>query len=533
MNPLDAVIREELNTWQTQNKVQRLWASDATLWTNHDEDQWTGWLHVVTKTLTEIPRIESLVKDIQTAGFQHIVLLGMGGSSLGVAMLAETFTPSMQMHVLDSIDPQQIQRLEAQLDLSKTLFIVSSKSGSTLEPNILKAYFYQRLQTVLQSATVGDRFIAITDPGSTLEAMAKNEKFRAIFYGMPTIGGRYSVLSHFGMVPAGLLGIDVKTFLQPVESMMQACAVPTDIQKNNPGVSLGIALGVCAKHGKDKVTLVISPGVSAVGAWLEQLIAESTSKDSKGLIPIDGETLGAPEHYGQDRVFVYIRLTSAPDQQQDQTVALLEQAGYVVIRSDVQAIDYLGAELFKWEIATAVASSVLGVNPFDQPDVEASKVQARQFAQQAEQLPKLMADEMSLRSLLNQIKPGDYVCLSAFIDMSEMNIALLQKSRMLIRNTKKVATSLGFGPRFLHSTGQLHKGGPNSGVFLQITADYENTLPIPDSHYSFGCMIAAQAQGDFAVLEQRGRRVLSVHLGKDVQAGLKALYMMLQEVLSH
>ncbi len=550
-----SLITETLNVWQQENKVARLWAGDATLWTNTDESQWLGWLNVAAEE-KEISRIETLANDIKTAGFSDVVVLGMGGSSLCPDMMAKTFGPFPgypRLHILDSTDPDEIHDLEKKIDLKKTFFIVSSKSGTTLEPNIFKDYFYSRVQKIVGESEVGNRFLAITDPGTALDSMAKKEKFKAIFYGVPSIGGRYSALSNFGMVPAGLMGVDVRKFLNLVTTV-QTLFSPATLAKNNPGVTLGVILGTYANQGKNKITFIVSPAIHALGAWLEQLLAESTGKNGKGLIPVDQEPLGDPAVYSDDRVFIYIRLTSEPDLEQDRAVDALEKAGFIVERIYLQEKMELGAELFRWEIATAVAGSIMGINPFNQPDVEESKVLALKLTSEyektkqlnaplpffseeglslyadehyAELLTQQLRDVASIKSYLtahlNQIKKGDYVDLSAFIDMSEENTKLLQESRVLIRNHKKVATCLGFGPRFLHSTGQAYKGGPNTGVFLQLTADYSDDIPVPGHQYTFGLVIAAQAQADFAVLVKRSRRVLRIHLGKKVREGLEQL----------
>jgi len=369
--------------------------------------------------------------------------------------------------------------------------------------------------------------MAITDPDTTLDRIAKDNKFKAVFYGVPSIGGRYSALSNFGMVPAGLMGIDINNFLHHAE-----------LPQDNPGILLGITLGIYAKQGKNKITLIVSPKIQPLGAWLEQLLAESTGKTGKGLIPVDNEPLGSPNVYGQDRVFVYIRLDTAPNPEQDQFMIIMEQAGHSVIRLNLSDINYLGAELFRWEIATAVASSILGVNPFNQPDVEASKVLALQLTTKqteynsAQQIMITAPDITKyLSACLNLITPEDYVCLCAFIEMSDEHTALLQKIRTLIRDRKKVATCLGFGPRFLHSTGQVHKGGPNTGVFLQITADHDEDIQVPHHSYTFGAVINAQAQADADVLLQRSRRMLRIHLGKNIHTGLQQLYALLQSIL--
>ncbi len=546
-------ILSELNVWQKEDKVKRLWEHDATLWTGSDESKWMGWLDLASED-HEVSKIESLANALRAEKFTDIALLGMGGSSLCPAMMAITFghiAGFPRLHILDSTDPDQIRHFEKSLNLKSTFFIVSSKSGSTLEPNIYKAYFYERVQSVLNKKDVGDRFLAITDPGSKLEEMAKNDHFRAIFNGISSIGGRYSALSNFGMVPSGLMGLDVKKILQHAKTMREACSLSVPI-KDNPGVVLGVILGVCANYGKNKVTLIASPGINSLGAWLEQLLAESTGKEGKGLIPLDQEVLDRPEVYGYDRVFAYIRLESAPDPEQDRMIEALEQAGQVVVKLSLADKWHLGAELFRWEVATDVAGSIMGINPFNQPNVEESKVLARQLTTEYEKTGKLtqpepffsengiliFADDNNrndiekhlvgkasligyLRAHLARVKEGDYVNLSAFIEMSDEHTALLQDSRMHIRNKQKIATCLGFGPRFLHSTGQAYVGGPNTGVFFIITADHQNDVQVPEHPYTFGLVITAQAESYFTVLGKRSRRVLRVHLGKDIKGGLQ------------
>ena len=413
-------------------------------------------------------------------------------------------------------------------------------------------YFFDQVAQALGADEAGSRFIAITDPASPLQQLAEQHRFRSIFPGVPSIGGRYSALSHFGLVPAALMGMDVQRFLDRSALMVQACSasVPPEV---NPGVTLGLIMGTLAQHGRDKVTLVTSPGLDALGAWLEQLIAESTGKEGQGLIPIDAEPLGPPEVYGQDRLFIYIRLNSAPSDEQDATVDALEKAGQPVVRISLEDTLSLGQEFFRWEMATAVASAVLGVHAFNQPDVEASKRATRQltaafeetgqvpaetpfledrglrFFADSENAPALQAaaagqDAVALLGAhLGLLQAGDYFAINAYVEMNEETCAELQALRRTVRDAKQVATTFGFGPRFLHSTGQLHKGGPNSGVFLQITSDDASDLDIPGQRYSFGTLKAFQAQGDFGVLAERGRRALRVHLGPDVPAGLQIL----------
>lgn len=559
-----ALIETALKDWEKEKKVERLWKGDASLWTNSDEGQWLGWLDIAVQEQNEVPRLEKLFQEIKAEGILHVVVLGMGGSSLCPAMMAETFEKIIdapELHVLDSTDPLQIKHLEDNIDLKKTLFIVSSKSGGTLEPTVFKEYFYARLQTVLGRKEVGDRFIAVTDPGTKLETLAKEEKFREVFHGIPSIGGRYSALSNFGMVPSALMGISVHDFLIYAEKMRKA-SLPEILPKDNPGVLLGIIMGVCQKLNKDKLTFVVSPDIKALGAWLEQLLAESTGKEGKGLIPIDLEPLTSPDYYGQDRLFIYIRLEEAIDAKQDSAIKKLIEAGQFVVQINVEDKKQLGAELFRFEMATAVCGSIMKINPFNQPDVEGSKVLAAQLLSTFEKTRKihrpnllckeegieLLTDEKNaeeikkylhgdltlenvLRAHLSRIKPGDYVNLSAFIEMSDRHFDLLQHCRVLIRDEKKVATCVGFGPRFLHSTGQAYKGGPNTGVFLQITAEKASDIEIPGRDYSFGVVIDAQAEADFEVLAKRDRRVLRVHLGKDVSASLQQLGDLIKKAL--
>ncbi|MGZ4827287.1 MAG: bifunctional transaldolase/phosoglucose isomerase, partial [Terriglobales bacterium] len=457
-----------------------------------------------------------------------------------------------ELHVLDSTDPAQIKAIEGRIDYKSTIFIVSSKSGGTLEPNIFKQYFFERARKELGAAEAGNRFMAITDPGSNMQRVAESDRFRHIFFGLKSIGGRYSALSDFGLVPAAVMGVDVERFLDATEEMVHACGATVPVEEN-PGVVLGAILGTLGVRGRDKVTIIASPGISDLGAWLEQLIAESTGKIGKGLIPVDRERVGKPEVYGKDRVFAYLRLDSAADKQQDAAVEALEKAGQPVVRIAVEQDYSLGEEFFRWEIATAVAGSVIGINPFDQPDVEAAKIATRKLTSEYEQqgsLPaesplfegdgiKLYADARNadaikksakqqtlagyLKAHLDRVSAGDYFALLAFIEMNQAHEDALQGIRHNIRDAKKVATCLGFGPRFLHSTGQAYKGGPNTGVFLQITNDDDNDLPVPGQKYTFGVVKAAQARGDFQVLADRGRRALRVHLGPNVAGGLAKL----------
>jgi transaldolase/glucose-6-phosphate isomerase len=557
---LDAAVSATLREWTERGRIERLWSRDAGLWTGTDEASWLGWLGIVDEQLARLDELRRVAEDARHAGFTHVLLLGMGGSSLCPEVLTMTFGRQAgwpELSVLDSTDPAQVRAAEARVDLARTLFVVSSKSGTTLEPNIFKQYFFERVQQTVGAGKAGERFIAITDPGSKLEKVARAEGFRHVMYGLPSIGGRYSALSDFGVVPAALMGLDVGRLLESARGMARACAAPAP---DNPGAALGAVLGVLASRGRDKVTLVASPGIHDLGAWLEQLLAESTGKVGKGVIPVDRESPGPPEVYGRDRLFVYLRLASAPDTGQDRAVASVQAAGQPVVRIDVPGPYEIAAEFFRWEMATAVAGAILGINPFDQPDVEASKVATRKLTDQFEQtgqLPtetpileadgiRLYADPRNaqelaagertlggvLRAHLARIRPGDYAAFLAYVEMTAGHEAALQAMRTRVRDRHRVATCLGFGPRFLHSTGQAYKGGPNSGVFLQITCDDPRDLPVPGQRYSFGVVKAAQARGDLEVLATRGRRALRVHLGTDVAAGLRALGEAVEQALS-
>jgi transaldolase/glucose-6-phosphate isomerase len=549
-------VRDTIDDWKKNDKVHRLWARDASLWTNSDESKWLAWLGITEDQISNRARFTRVVEDIRSAGFTRAALLGMGGSSLCVEVLSLTFgeiTGHPEMFVLDSTDPAQIIALEDALDLGRTLFIVSSKSGSTLEPNIFKQYFFERVKQVVGPAEAGKHFIAITDPGSHLQKVAEADGFRHIFFGVPGIGGRYSALSNFGMIPGAIQGVDIGKFLDRAEEMVHACAsaVPAD---QNPGVQLGAILGTLQKMGRDKVTIIASPSIFDLGAWLEQLLAESTGKQGKGLVPVDREQLGAPGVYGNDRVFAYLRLETDPDSRQDAAIDSLEKAGQPVVRVSLRDIYDVAQEFFRWEIATAVAGSVIGIDAFNQPDVEASKIETRKLTDAYEKSgslpseapilrdgdlqlftdPKNAADLTKaasgdeslvgyLRAHLRRLRPGDYFALLGYLNRNQANESQLQSIRHFVRDKCRVATCLGFGPRFLHSTGQAYKGGPNTGVFLQITCDDAADLPVPGQKYTFGVVKAAQARGDFQVLAERNRRALRVHLGANVEAGLARL----------
>jgi len=562
---LAAAATASIDEWRTGGKMRRLWQRDATLWSGTDEANWLGWLGITDDQLAHTQHLMDIAKEARSGGFAHALLLGMGGSSLCPEVMQMTYGRNPghpEFHVLDSTDPAQVKAFEKKVDLAKTLFIVSSKSGSTLEPNIFKEYFMECVRKVVGNEQAGSRFIAITDPGSKMQHVAEGDNFRHVFFGLASIGGRYSALSDFGLVPAAVMGVDTRRFLDRTEEMVHACASCVPLEEN-PGLVLGTILGVAAKNGRDKVTIITSPEIHDLGAWLEQLLAESTGKEGHGLIPVDREQLAAPAVYGNDRVFVYLKLVSASDGAQEAKLQALEAAGHPVVRIGVADIYDLGQEFFRWEIATAVAGSIIGINAFNQPDVEASKIATRNLTDAYEKtgkLPaeqpiledggiKLFTDEANntalakaaggnktlaayLKAHLNRLGAGDYFALLAYVQMNDKHEQQLQDIRHKVRDRKAVATCLGFGPRFLHSTGQAYKGGPNSGVVLQITCDDAADVAVPGRKFTFGVVKAAQARGDFQVLVERKRRALRVHLGSDVSAGLDKLAAAIAQALA-
>jgi transaldolase/glucose-6-phosphate isomerase len=560
---LGTALKNATLEWRQAGNIRRLWAKDASLWTGGDEGNWLNWLNVIGIQLESVDQLKAFQAEVRSRGFSHILLLGMGGSSLGPEVLALIIghAPGLpELLVLDSTDPSQILAFERRIDLGNTLFIVSSKSGTTLEPNILLAYFYDRARATLGEKEAPGRFVAVTDPGSQLERHAKDERFAHVFYGDKKIGGRYSVLSNFGLVPAAAMGLDLGQFLERSRIMARTCG-PDVPPVDNPGVQLGLALGLAHEQGRDKLTILASPSLRAIGGWMEQLIAESTGKNGKGLIPVDLEPLGELSAYGDDRLFVHLTLDGDADDEQTRAIDALERHGHPIVRIRLKDPLQLGQEFFRWEIATAVAGAVIGIHPFDQPDVEASKIKTRELTDAVErtgQLPAEQAifqtddlalfadprnaadlaaacDQESLDAYLaahfRRVKPGDYVGLLAYIEQSPAHEAALGRLRAMARDAYGAATCVGFGPRFLHSTGQAYKGGPNSGVFLQITCDHPADLQAPGRKYSFNTVEAAQARGDFDVLAERGRRLLRVHLRGDVGAGLAGLEASLRRAL--
>jgi transaldolase/glucose-6-phosphate isomerase len=544
-------VDETIETWRRDGNVRRLWAGDAKLWTGGDEAKWLAWLHAPDAGMQMLDRLRAFQEEVRGEGFQTVLLLGMGGSSLGPEVLGETFGHRQgypELLVLDSTDPEQVAHVRQRIEPAKTLVIVSSKSGGTLEPNILFAYFWKEIGDAVGARDAGRHFIAITDPGSHMEAVAREHGFRDVFHGDPGIGGRYSVLSAFGLVPAAAIGLDLAAFLAGAQLMACSCA-PGTPPAANPGARLGALLGAAARAGRDKLTIIASPGIHDLGAWLEQLIAESTGKQGHGIVPVDSEPLGPPDVYGQDRLFAYLRLADRPDAAQDAAVQKLADSGQPVVRVLLPNCMAVSQAFFLWEFATAVAGAIIGINPFDQPDVEASKIETRKltdtYAKDGHLPPErpflegdglqLFADDKNaaalragsvgeaIRKHLDGLKPGDYAAFLPYLERDEAHLELFRHLRTHIRDAKHVATCVGFGPRFLHSTGQAYKGGPDTGVFTQVTADHPEDLQVPGERFTFGVVEAAQARGDFAVLAERGRRALRVHITGDLAAGLDRL----------
>ena len=512
---------------------RRLWAGDATLWTGGDEGRWLGWL-AAGKGEQVDPAALAKVADA-TRGKADIVLLGMGGSSLGpevIGRIVPRAADAPRFHALDSTDPGQVATVAGQIDPGTTAFLVSSKSGSTLEPQLLEAYF-----RALPGADPAS-FVAVTDPGSKLEASAKAAGFGHVFHGDPAIGGRYSVLSVFGLVPAAMMGVDVPAFLTATQPMVHACG-PDSPPATNPGLRLGAILGEAALAGRDKLTILPSPGLAAFGSWLEQLVAESTGKDGKGIVPVDLEPAGSADSYGTDRLFVHLHLAGDSDDVLETTLKALADGGHPLVRISVADPLQLGQEFFRWVVATAIAGAVIGIDPFDQPDVEAAKIEARKLVDAYEATGALEAETplyedadfrifapgdpefaptdpaVLLTMHFASLVPGDYAGFLAYIERNDAHEAAIARMRAAVRDARQVATVAGFGPRFLHSTGQAYKGGPRSGSFLEITRTPATDVAVPGRKASFGIVQLAQARGDLDVLADRGQRVMRVHLKHD------------------
>jgi len=521
-------VDRRLAAWRTTDAPARLWAADHTLWTTDPQPEIVdrlGWLRLPETMRAAVPEILAFAEGVRADGITDIVLLGMGGSSLAPEVYRRTFGSRPghpRLTVLDSTHPAAVEAVDQAIDPGTTLFIVASKSGTTIEPLSFLEFFWDRVSQA--GGDTGRSFVAITDPGSHLEALAGDRGFRHSFTAIPDIGGRYSALTHFGLVPAALIGADITAMLDEAAVMAEAA------HTGDAGFPLGAALGELALAGRDKATFLVSESLASFPAWAEQLIAESTGKDGKGILPIADEEIGSPAAYGSDRVFVSLTLATDDTTALDTGMGALESAGHPVIRISIDRPEALAAEMYRAEIAVAMAGSVLGIHPFNQPDVQAAKVLARQAMAgelQSDEIAEVPADGPgvagSLNGFLNGTAAGDYLAIQAFIAPTTHAEASLQRIRHLVRSRTGAATTLGFGPRFLHSTGQLHKGGPDTGMFLQIVDHASPHLDIPGAGYTFGALIAGQADGDHQALTGGGRRVLRVCLGDDVTGGLTAI----------
>ncbi len=545
-------VQETLRSLANQRLPERLWNKDPSLWKDDPAVQEKikdrlGWLNIVSEMVPKAEEITAFAQSLSAAGINTVVLLGMGGSSLCPEVLRQTFGIAEgypNLIVLDTTDPATIRSAERAIDLKHSVFLLASKSGSTIEMQSLYRYFAAKV-AVVTDGKIGPHFMAITDPGSPLEALAKEQTFRKIFLAPSDVGGRYAALTYFGLVPAALIGIDVPAFLKRAEAAIQKSLAPLPIN-NNEAIRLGAILGTLGKAGRDKVTLITSSSISSFGIWAEQLVAESTGKEGKGLVPIDGETIAPPEAYGKDRLFVYLRDSSDTNEALDEKVDRLENVGHPVVRISLGDRLDLAGQFFIWEMATAVAGAILEVNPFDEPNVTESKEMTAQVLCQFEQSGRLslpdaveVSDgiaisgnlkkdgpatlENALRHFLSKMEPQGYVALMAYLPLNAEYDSLLQRLRQKIHERYHIATTLGYGPRFLHSTGQLHKGGPAIGSFIQFTVDEAEDIAIPEVGYSFGVLKRAQALGDFLALGSHGLPVLDIRFGEEIEIGLQTL----------
>jgi glucose-6-phosphate isomerase len=522
-------LKNALTRLEHLDVVGRIWQDDFTVWNAAPTEivNRLGWLTAPSQAHDQIPAIKSFAQEVKSSGFTHAVLLGMGGSSLAPEVLRQTFgsaTGYPELIVLDSILPETVRAVTQVIDPVRTLFIVSSKSGSTVEPNCLCQYFKVLVKKAVGNAKCGQNFIAVTDPGTSLASLGKDDGFRHVFLNSPNLGGRYSVLSYFGLVPAAVMGIDISLLVQNSGFMADQCAYHRSIA-DNPGAQLGAYMGTMALMGRNKLTLVISPSMAGFGLWVEQLIAESTGKEGKGIIPVVGEPLVSPSCLGADRAFVYLRLEGDDNGSTDETVSQIKSAGYPVFPLDIKDKYDIGGEFFRWEFATAVAGAIMGVHPFNQPDVQRSKEATERILQvhaTSGQLPEF-PDRESLTDILHAAGKGDYLAIMAYVPQTPEMDDLFSRFRRKVTERYHLATTLGYGPRFLHSTGQLHKGGPKGGIFLQITAAHAKDIAIPGKKFTFGAIADAQALGDLEALQSLGRRVVTAHLKRPTSAALSGL----------
>ncbi|MGP8077962.1 MAG: hypothetical protein ACLQD8_00700 [Thermoplasmata archaeon] len=530
-------VATRLRSWASEEVPDRLWRSDPTLWpaaSPADVRERMGWLELPERMGSEIAELARFSDTVRAEGTRHVLLLGMGGSSLAPDVFRRIFGQRAgypELRVLDSTHPGAVAAAAAGIDPSRALFVVSSKSGTTTEPLDFYRYFWEAVRS--SGASPNERFVAVTDPGSPLERLAEDRPFRAVFPALPTVGGRYSALTTFGLLPAALLGVDLKGLLERARGMAGACAPSVPVAEN-PGLALGAVLGELAVHGRNKLTFYASAEFAAFPEWAEQLVAESTGKVGKGIVPVVDEPRLAPELYGPDRLFVEIQWPGRSDAALAAHTARLEAAGHPVVRIPVRDPIDLGGEFFRWELAVASAGMILGIDPYDQPDVELAKELARQAMGRASgsaapsTVPSVRTDDgpalsAALASWVSTVRAGDYAAIQAFLAPTEETRSALERLRRTLLERLRVATTVGLGPRFLHSTGQLHKGGPDSGRFLQLIDAPTHDVDVPGIGYTFGRLIHAQALGDYQALRQKGRPVLRLDLGTDVAGGLRNL----------
>ena len=528
LGPHAALVNDALTELAADNVMARIWDRDHTVWRDDPTEisDRLGWLTVPRDMMERAGDLRAFGEEAQREGVRDVVLLGMGGSSLGPEALRQCIGSAPdwpRLTVLDSTVPERVATVTRGVDLRRTLFVVSSKSGGTIEPNSFYKHFRALVDDAVGAADAGSHFVAITDPGTSLAALAERDGFRRLFLNPPDIGGRYSVGSYFGLVPAALAGIDVHKLLARFTQMASRCEAGVGV-RNNPGGWLGAAVGALARNGRDKLTLITTPSIASFGLWVEQLIAESLGKEGAGIVPVAGEPLLPPDGYGGDRLFVHMRLARQDNAETDAAVEHLSGEGQPVITLDLDDEYDVGAEFFRWEFATAVAGRLLGVHPFDQPDVQAAKdATDRVLAAYARdgELPPCPAGDPA--ALIDAAAPGDYLAIMAYVEETEGVARVFDALRERVMRRCRIATTVGYGPRFLHSTGQLHKGGPNTGIFLQLVSSGGPDLDIPGESFSFGTLAAAQARGDYQALVDGGRRVVSLDLGPDAEAGLLRL----------
>ena len=525
-----AAVDDALDTLERDEIVGRIWARDHTVWKPSPTEisDRLGWLDVTRHMRGQTESLQAFADEVRAEGIKHLVLLGMGGSSLGPEVLRQAIGSAQgfpRLIVLDSTVPAWISSVTQAINLRETLFIVSSKSGGTIEPNSLYRYFRPLVDAAVGNEAAGSHFVAVTDPASVLEGLAERDGFRRVFLNPPDIGGRYSVQSFFGLVPAAAAGMDLPRLIRKVDDMRAQCGSEVPI-RDNPGAVLGATMATMAQQGRDKLTLVASRGIAGFGLWVEQMLAESTGKEGKGIIPVADEPLLGPEGYGGDRLFVHLRLAGDSDDEADSRLSELGEAGHPIVRLHLHDAYDIASEFFRWEFATAVAGSVLGIQPFDQPNVQQAKDMTDKVLSEYQSTglrPKL-ASLGSLDDLLAMAHPGNYLAIMAFIEQTPETDSAMRSLREAVMRRHQIATTLGYGPRFLHSTGQLHKGGPDTGLYMQITAQHDSgDIAIPGSDYSFGVLADSQASGDMDALVAQGRRAARVVAGSDVSRTIQQL----------